>query len=804
LSFSLVSPDASQGSYDYEDGYKYWCFGLINKRVSWYETTHCFDSADTHSDGKEMFTQVVDGLPDGVWRLRTYTVIDVSLSHHYRGGHEISNIIPMSTKSLYFMVNEERWRDSNKIDLRSLDEGRVVGVEGKGGSSAGRLAALDLSEHLTNDERLLSMLSSRAGDNNRVTVMMSNLDHLSMTNNAVYSGSRVGVNNVVLFGLSDGVCDPVTKTMIIADYDDEKRTSQSKTITTTTPCYQLPREYLSSLCGDCTNRDVWTKGFANIAIIKPSVMTAVISLNFDAVWMDTDIVLLSDPSPFFPPEKTISIQAGGQHTSYSITADESFRDEHCTGFYLIKASPESVYFLRSTVVELSLHEEDTKFGDQSAFNLVLFEWKFRYKGNGDDDDLTDVNVLSPLLFPGGSVYFDYHDLAYGPRANGKRPVMIHNNFLIGREKKIRRFQDNGLWFRDSDPKFFDVLRVPLSFAPYRIFDSAVPIHSATHHDPKDTSPFLLYKPVDKGVTVEKAIVTFSVGPERDFFESYTFPRMRFYANSIGVDLLVIRRMIECEPFIHSSSSKISVFELGEQKVDTEYNLEFHDCVKKSKIGLIGAAASSYSQILYVDDTVMVRKDSPDIFDLVPARNFGATFEKNPTRSADHNAAFMRMTCLRYSCHSNGTEYESNDNFLSNAYQDRFDPKTYFNSGVMVISNHHAPLILSFLASHYVNEAVIKRDQGFFNILAYVHGFELTDLGFRFNYLGGFINEDGDRVKQIRDLQLSPTEAYFVHLTTGVIVNVDPTSYQKLYDGHQNKLRMKIFSEINAKWERKSI
>jgi len=48
-------------------------------------------------------------------------------------------------------------------------------------------------------------------------------------------------------------------------------------------------------------------------------------------------------------------------------------------------------------------------------------------------------------------------LAYG---GNKLPaaVIVHNNFLIGREKKIERFKRRGMWFAEREERnFFGVL-----------------------------------------------------------------------------------------------------------------------------------------------------------------------------------------------------------------------------------------------------------------------------------------------------------------------------------------------------------
>jgi len=124
-----------------------------------------------------------------------------------------------------------------------------------------------------------------------VTVMMGNSAHLSLANNAIYSSYRLGrSHNTMMFGLDDGVCSSGGYMMLDA----------SSTVSTV-PCYALPKANLGLLCGSkCgENVDVWSKGFADVAVIKPAVILAVVELGYDVLWMDTDIVLLSDPGGFW-------------------------------------------------------------------------------------------------------------------------------------------------------------------------------------------------------------------------------------------------------------------------------------------------------------------------------------------------------------------------------------------------------------------------------------------------------------------------------------------------------------------------
>jgi rhamnogalacturonan II specific xylosyltransferase len=55
-----------------------------------------------------------------------------------------------------------------------------------------------------------------------------------------------------------------------------------------------------------------------------------------------------------------------------------------------------------------------------------------------------VRVLPAEAFPSGALYFNqnWREELAGP------PSVVHNNFIIGRERKLRRFKDLGLWLID--------------------------------------------------------------------------------------------------------------------------------------------------------------------------------------------------------------------------------------------------------------------------------------------------------------------------------------------------------------------
>ena len=51
-----------------------------------------------------------------------------------------------------------------------------------------------------------------------------------------------------------------------------------------------------------------------------------------------------------------------------------------------------------------------------------------------------------------------------------------------------------------------------------------------------------------------------------------------------------------------------------------------NCAKAFKLIVLRSALRKYKRVLVLDDTVVVRKDAPDVFDLVPVVALGAAVE----------------------------------------------------------------------------------------------------------------------------------------------------------------------------------
>jgi len=391
-----------------------------------------------------------------------------------------------------------------------------------------------------------------AGGGGRVVVMMGNSGHLGLVNNALFSVRRVGVDRIVVFGLDGNVCTKGGR--VRADGVDG----------TGTLCYTLPKGKLEVLCGDCSEtRDVWSSGFADVAVVKPAVIKAVVEMGYDVIWMDTDIVLFANPiEDIGEHDADIVIQSGGTIAEVNPEPETLFRDELCTGFFLIKSTPSSVDFLTHVILELSNHEDEVQFGDQAALNIVLWEWKWRGDGRG-----INVVILNPVRYPSGGVFFEHHDRVYGSEGMGIDPVMVHNNFLVGKGKKVERFKRHGLWMEERfggevwsrvlgggggvgggvEILGSHGLPEPLvvtsgAFRGYKGEGSA-----DDYYQPHLNPPIQVFRNPNPAHPT-RAVLTMSVGGTRAWFGKYVLPRMKEYALRTGSDLVVVNRVVKCEGF----------------------------------------------------------------------------------------------------------------------------------------------------------------------------------------------------------------------------------------------------------------
>lgn len=540
----------------------------------------------------------LSGVLPGVWRCRAYARHRREPSRFSRRGAVEEAVL--ADAMAWFLVDRERWAAS---------------LVPRGASAA--WTALEAARAAV-DEEFGARWRALAGPSKVVVASMANGPHVDLALNMVYSVRRAGWPAAIVFALSEGASRSLSASGV--------------------------ESMLLPASGDLdTHRDVQTRGFGAIAAMKAVSVLCVLRAGLGAWWLDTDVVALGEP-----PSATFDVvfQSGGLGPHDRAAGEAHFHVEACTGvFYVAAKRPPVEKLFEAVILELRVaYESDLDwFGDQAATNLAIFEHRFR-------DGLADLTVglLDHVEAPGGGLFFD-GGLDRAERAFAR---LAHNNFVVGKRKKLDRFEKYGLWFAQSHPSFLATpCAVPCRLARV-LLGNARPLARYLFDDaPEDDGDVVYSVDPARCELAKRAIAVVSLGP-RPWFPALR-PRIVAYGRRLGVDVVVAKGGCASSP-------------------------NFDACAKAHKLRVAARLLGLYERLLLLDDTVAVRADAPDVFALVPPVAVGATVEDATVR-ADARAlldlarmSFDPTFCL--------------DDFGTGP------DEPWLNSGVLVLSWLHVPLL----------------------------------------------------------------------------------------------------------------
>lgn len=160
-----------------------------------------------------------------------------------------------------------------------------------------------------------------------------------------------------------------------------------------------------------------------------------LGLQKDVLYIDTDIVLLSDPFKYINLNYDLNVQSDECKAPYK-------HSYLCTGFMYIKSNSKTKQFFEQAIVEME--NSNYKLADQCALNLLIA--KDNLLKNANTTKHMSIKVLDVCKFPNGCRYFDGTD----EDCSKSDAIIVHNNYLIGIDNKLKRFKEYGLLF--SEPK----------------------------------------------------------------------------------------------------------------------------------------------------------------------------------------------------------------------------------------------------------------------------------------------------------------------------------------------------------------
>ena len=118
---------------------------------------------------------------------------------------------------------------------------------------------------------------------------------------------------------------------------------------------------------------------------------------------------------------------------------------HCltgnAGFYFVRPTKLAIHLLQETLVV----QKKKGLREQQAFNNILHKMK------NDNPKSISFQYLDTFLYMDGPRFYENNFIVYSKDVKKcKDCVIVHNNWMKGKEAKVYRFKETGMWHVDSD------------------------------------------------------------------------------------------------------------------------------------------------------------------------------------------------------------------------------------------------------------------------------------------------------------------------------------------------------------------
>lgn len=232
-----------------------------------------------------------------------------------------------------------------------------------------------------------------------VLLICINYGFLDFLHNLMFSMSRLKLQPNILI-----ICED---TLIYSDLSKQTELSNIS--------YHLAITHLNKSGYEASQ---WkSDGYIYLVRKRPHYIKILLSRGLDLFYVDTDIVLLGNPFPFFNGSSDLFVQQ-----------ELESENLYCAGFFYIRSNIRTIAFANAWA---TAHIKGRR-GIQRSFNDVLMLY----------DDIS-VTSLPTDQFCSGSVFFS----SEVPWQDRYPPVIeVHANFIAGYENKKEKLARAGLWF----------------------------------------------------------------------------------------------------------------------------------------------------------------------------------------------------------------------------------------------------------------------------------------------------------------------------------------------------------------------
>ncbi|KAL0339471.1 UNVERIFIED_CONTAM: UDP-D-xylose:L-fucose alpha-1,3-D-xylosyltransferase M [Sesamum angustifolium] len=187
-----------------------------------------------------------------------------------------------------------------------------------------------------------------------------------------------------------------------------------------------------------------SQGFFNFTARRPRHLLQILELGYNVMYNDVDMVWLADPFPYMEGEHDVyftddmAFVKPLNHSHGLPPPGKKGRPYICSCMIYLRPTPGAKLVMKKWIEELQAEpwSKAKKANDQPGFNWALLKTAAQ----------VDMYLLPQSAFPTGGLYFRNKTWV---KETKDRHVIIHNNYIVGFEKKIKRFRDYGLWLVDD-------------------------------------------------------------------------------------------------------------------------------------------------------------------------------------------------------------------------------------------------------------------------------------------------------------------------------------------------------------------
>ena len=168
-------------------------------------------------------------------------------------------------------------------------------------------------------------------------------------------------------------------------------------------------------------------GFNSLVSRRPYYILSLLKVHKKIIYSDIDTVWLSDPRPYFKGDLDFWSQIDGVIDGQPYF--KGFIPYVCTGFLALRSTEKTIKMLNQWHIVTSRNE--TVHQGQNVLQNIVFQLSVNF------------GVLPVRHFPFGKAYFEAMT-----EMERSEVVIVHNNFITGRDRKINRFKNFHLWALD--------------------------------------------------------------------------------------------------------------------------------------------------------------------------------------------------------------------------------------------------------------------------------------------------------------------------------------------------------------------